>query len=152
MDTVVIKKVKRKVFIPPTVQPATTEASARLHAHLEKNRLAQAVAKKRRQESAQFILALMSAKWPTVFSSDARIVPLKKRIHLDVRTAFPELSFKKVKLGINLYFYYVRFKYLKAIIAGGPRFDLNGQECGTVTAEEQAIAQKQLAKLKTKKG
>ncbi|EPO2661396.1 ProQ/FINO family protein, partial [Escherichia coli] len=35
-------------------------------------------------------------------------------------------------------------RYLKAIIAGGPRYDLNGQPCGEVTEKEKAAASEQL--------
>ncbi|HFT4768873.1 TPA: ProQ/FINO family protein [Escherichia coli] len=31
-------------------------------------------------------------------------------------------------------------RYLKAIVAGGPRYGLNGQPCGEVTSDEKAVA------------
>ncbi|EJB3790979.1 ProQ/FinO family protein [Escherichia coli] len=31
-------------------------------------------------------------------------------------------------------------RYLKAIVAGGPRYGLNGQPCGEVTEEDKSVA------------
>lgn len=38
--------------------------------------------------------------------------------------------------------------YLRAIVAGGPRYDLSGQPCGVVTAEQQENARRLLVTLK----
>ncbi|WP_260524129.1 ProQ/FinO family protein [Serratia sp. PL7] len=38
--------------------------------------------------------------------------------------------------------------YLRAIVAGGPRYDLNGQPCGEVTTEQQENARRLLVTLK----
>lgn len=38
-----------------------------------------------------------------------------------------------------------------ALIAGGPRYDLDGNECGEVTAEQKAEAVKMLEALAVKK-
>lgn len=97
------------------------------------------------------MLDVFGEKWPLIFGPDAQTMPLKKHIKNEMIAALGEYSAAKVRRGIALYFYLVRVRYYKAIILGGPRFDLDGLESGTVTEAEQEHARMELEKLKGKR-
>lgn len=158
---VVVKKHKSTRTLTPTSamkpkpvakpQPTAAEQAAKQAAHQEKNRAEQKVAKLKRYEAGRQMLDVLSQKWPAIFSADAPTMPLKIHIDQDVIAALaPEYTRTKIRRAFGLYFYLVRFRYQKVLAAGGPRFDLDGQECGMVTEEEQARARVELVEMKGK--
>lgn len=70
-------------------------------------------------------------------------IPLKIGIHADIRARDPSIS--GVKLGAALHDYVTGPKYLRALVAGAPRLDLDGQPAGEVTERDELNAKLQLA-------
>jgi len=64
--------------------------------------------------------------------------PLAIGIHKNLMERFPDLD--KGQVRTVLHFHTGTTRYLKAIVAGAPRFDLDGNPSGAVTAEQQAQA------------
>jgi ProP effector len=83
-------------------------------------------------------LAKLAELFPTCFTAEASGPhrPLKIGIYTDLRVR----GLKAAEAGV-LGVYTKRWAYLKALAAGGPRYDLDGNPCGEVTAEQMADAQ-----------
>ncbi|HFP4627154.1 ProQ/FinO family protein [Escherichia coli] len=79
--------------------------------------------------------------WPELFGAE-NIKPLKAGIIRDVLedAKSRELPVATGVLRGALISYTHSTRYLKAIVAGGERYDLNGQPCGEVTPDEKAAA------------
>jgi ProP effector len=166
MAEIVVKK--RKAAMPgtqkrpsvqskPVAKPKHTDAeqAARRAAIRERQRTEQQAAKQRRYVENQRLLNVLAEKWPHIFMPDViagyAVRPLKIGIDRDIMAALqPEYSSTKVRRAIGIYFYVVRWKYLKALVAGGPRFDLDGHEGEPVTTEQQERARIKLEALQAK--
>ncbi|EEQ2043567.1 ProQ/FinO family protein [Escherichia coli] len=83
--------------------------------------------------------------WPELFGAE-NIKPLKAGVIHDMLqdAKARELAIGHGVLRGALTSHLHTTRYLKAIIAGGPRYDLNGQPCGEVTEKEKAAASEQL--------
>ncbi|HFS4358477.1 TPA: ProQ/FINO family protein [Escherichia coli] len=83
--------------------------------------------------------------WPELFNL-SEVRPLKNGVISDmlqeVRTRNIPVGKGALREAVITYTHMTR--YLKALIAGGPRYDLNGQPCGEVTEKEKAAASEQL--------
>ncbi|MEB7242222.1 ProQ/FinO family protein [Escherichia coli] len=79
--------------------------------------------------------------WPELFGTE-NIKPLKAGIIRDVLedAKSRELPLATGVLRGALTSYIHTTRYLKAIVAGGPRYGLNGQPCGEVTEEDKSVA------------
>ncbi|HIB7819426.1 TPA: ProQ/FINO family protein [Escherichia coli] len=79
--------------------------------------------------------------WPELFGTE-NIKPLKAGIIRDVLedAKSRELPLATGVLRGALTSHLHTTRYLKAIIAGGPRYGLNGQPCGEVTEEDKSVA------------
>ncbi|HIB6756432.1 TPA: ProQ/FINO family protein [Escherichia coli] len=79
--------------------------------------------------------------WPELFGAE-NIKPLKAGIIRDVLedAKSRELPVATGVLRGALTSHLHTTRYLKAIIAGGPRYGLNGQPCGEVTEEDKSVA------------
>jgi ProP effector len=64
--------------------------------------------------------------------------PLAIGIHKQLMERMPDLDKNKVRTAMHSHTASTR--YLKALTAGAPRFDLDGQPVGEVTAEQQTVA------------
>ncbi len=64
--------------------------------------------------------------------------PLAIGIHKQLMERIPDLDKNKVRIAMHSHTASTR--YLKALIEGAPRFDLDGQPAGEVTAEQQEVA------------
>jgi ProP effector len=86
----------------------------------------------------QAALAKLAELYPACFAAGASGPhrPLKIGIYADLR----ERGLKAAEAGA-LGVYTRRRAYLKAVAAGGPRYDLDGNPCGEVTADQMADAQ-----------
>ena len=71
--------------------------------------------------------------------------PLKIGAHEDIWQQWPDVDRKALSAALGMYCR--RRMYLLACIAGGDRFDVNGDPCGSVTADEIDIAKKKLAEI-----
>ncbi|EHQ0047922.1 ProQ/FinO family protein [Escherichia coli] len=79
--------------------------------------------------------------WPELFGAET-IKPLKTGI---IRDVLEDAKSRELPIGHGvlrgaLTSYIHTTRYLKAIIAGGPRYGLNGQPCGEVTEEDKSVA------------
>ena len=97
-------------------------------------------------------LELLITHWPAVFNLDAPrplVVGAAELITADMR-ARGITGGGRVRAAIALYTR--RTSYLKALAAGGPRYNLAGDPAGEVTAEQQQRALDTLAAMKKKEG
>ncbi|EHL6350083.1 TPA: ProQ/FinO family protein [Escherichia coli] len=83
--------------------------------------------------------------WPELFGAET-IKPLKTGI---IRDVLEDAKSRELPTGHGvlrgaLTSYIHTTRYLKAIVAGGARYGLNGQPCGEVTEEEISVASKLL--------
>jgi ProP effector len=96
------------------------------------------------------LIELLCSKFPRAFFLlEARRVPLKLRIDLDIRARLGDAVSAK-ELGTAMRCYTANRFYLAASVAGAVRFDLDGNVAGTVTADEAAFALERRAKAKAK--
>ena len=87
------------------------------------------------------LLFKLPEMWPNTFDAKAP-VPLKIGIFAEVVLALPERNSREIKMALG---HYCRAeKYLRALIERIPRRNLRGQEVGTVTPEQVAIAKRYL--------
>lgn len=113
-------------------------------------------AKKRRKKAkwlsnvtprAQALLELLAERWPHIFpKEDQAPRPWATDIHQQIVAALPA-SASVVKKALHLWQIIHSEAYLRALAAGGPRYDLEGRPVGTVSSTAQTWAQEQLAKL-----
>ncbi|EPC4382933.1 ProQ/FINO family protein [Escherichia coli] len=99
---------------------------------------------KQKRKNRRRLLRLVEL-WPDVFSmKDVR--PLKKGIHEDLlRDAdIRALPVGRGTLLAGLKSYVSRPRYLVVLSSGGNRYDMQGNEAGYVTTEEQEDARRQL--------
>ena len=64
--------------------------------------------------------------------------PLAIGIHKTLLERFPDLDKGQVRTAMH--FHTGTTRYLKALVEGAPRLDLDGNASGVVTAEQQAVA------------
>jgi len=86
------------------------------------------------------------AHWPALFSLDvARPLSVGIQAALIADAKARGLPITESQITYCLSTYAKRPAYLKALAAGGPRYDLNGQPCGEVLPEHQQEAERRLS-------
>jgi sRNA-binding protein len=97
-------------------------------------------AKRRAQE--EMINAVgreLFSRWPQVFGGPPHTLkPLKHGLEVDLAEYFPEVTPVVVKQTLTRWKKRRAIAYLRAVAAGGNRYDLQDEVCGEVTAEEAA--------------
>ncbi|HAU9688959.1 TPA: prop effector [Escherichia coli] len=95
----------------------------------------------KRQRKNRRRINRLAEYWPELFGAE-NIKPLKAGVIHDMLqdAKARELAIGHGVLRGALTSYIHTTRYLKAIVAGGPRYDLNGQPCGEVTEKEKAAA------------
>lgn len=88
-------------------------------------------------------LEALAAAHPVIAESK----PLALLIHLQIRDAHPELSNTQINRALRSHC--LSLDYLNAVAKGGARFNLDGTENGTVTAEQAQIAKAGATKIMT---
>ena len=84
-------------------------------------------------------------QWPTVFPARPdEVRPLAIGIHQLLEKKFPDRSPEQVRRAIAQWRYPRLGAYLRIVARGGPRYDLDGNPCGEVTAGEQENARQRL--------
>jgi ProP effector len=84
-------------------------------------------------------------RWPQTFPQDFREVkPWAIGIAKDVARLLPEQPPLSVKDAISIYRLLATPSYCRALLQGGPRYDLDGNPRGEVTAEDQEKARQDL--------
>jgi sRNA-binding protein len=99
--------------------------------------------------AASAALALLHQQFPVAFTLEPWKPhrPLKIGVDRDL-IALDLLPGAEVKIALRAYTQ--RLHYQKCLAAGGSRFDLNGEPCGTVTSEQAACAAGVVARLEAK--
>lgn len=88
---------------------------------------------------------IIMEQWPMVFPArpdDVR--PLAVGIHEQLEKQFPDRSPEQVRRAIAQWRYPRLGAYLRGVARGGPRFDLDGNPSGEVSAGEQENARERL--------
>lgn len=85
----------------------------------------------------------LKQRFPALFAGTPK--PLKLRIQADIQARAPG-AFTKAALSAFLRRHTGRHAYLTALTRGGPRFDLDGQPAGEVSAEHRQAAADELAR------
>ncbi|EHP9638470.1 ProQ/FinO family protein [Escherichia coli] len=95
----------------------------------------------KRQRKNRRRINLIAEYWPELFNTDP-VKPVKPGVIHDMLqdAKARELVTGHGVLRGALTSYIHSTRYLKAIIAGGPRYGLNGQPCGEVTEEDKSVA------------
>jgi len=109
----------------------------------------------RRQRDAlaqQELLAQFRQRWPQAFPLTwQEIKPLARGVHQELATHFPDSRLSLIKQTIARFQRSHDGAYWRAILKGGPRYNLDGAPNGEVTAEEQEQARANLLAMKARK-
>jgi sRNA-binding protein len=93
----------------------------------------------------QAVLKEIMARWPQTFSPHPQPVrPLATGIGQVIAAQLPQVSKKLVPQAIAFWQRQRKTPYLQTLIAGGPRYDLDGNPQGEVTPEQQERARNEL--------
>ena len=91
------------------------------------------------------MLKELTSRWPQTFSPHPGPVrPLATGIGQVIAALLPELSKTLVHQAIAFWQRQRKTSYLQALMAGGPRYDLDGNPHGEVTPEQQERAREEL--------
>jgi ProP effector len=91
------------------------------------------------------LLEILRDRWPQAFPLDAqRIRPLAVGIRQDIAAHLPQQPRGRIGAAIGLFQRLMGPAYYRAVLRGGPRYDLDGHARGEVTAEEQEQATRDL--------
>lgn len=95
----------------------------------------------KRQQKNRRRINRLAEYWPELFGAE-NIKPLKAGVIHDMLqdAKARELAIGHGVLRGALTSYIHTTRYLKAIVAGGARYGLNGQPCGEVTEEDKSVA------------
>ena len=96
---------------------------------------------KQRLTAALELIGVLAERFPACLAVNPSYRrPLKLGIHVDILAEFGADMIAPRDLSAALRIYVSNRKYLKALVAGANRVDLNGMPAGTVTAEHADIA------------
>jgi ProP effector len=131
---------------PAAAPPQQPEASAQPAAIGEAERRAEKEHRRGKEKQASWeLLQVLQQRWPATFPRDFREVrPWAIGISGDLAKHFPEIPFRRVHGAIRLYRHLATIAYCRGILRGGPRYDLEVNPCGEVTAEDQERARQDL--------
>jgi ProP effector len=89
--------------------------------------------------------ARLSELFPALFGPGGPPKPIKLRIQVDIQARAPGV-FSKRSLSLFLSRYTTSTAYIKALLASGQRFDLDGQPAGEIEELHRAAATQELAR------
>jgi ProP effector len=126
------QQVQQPVPLQASAPPAVTEAGP--------NR------KERERQARRELLDVLRDRWPQVFPIDfQQVKPLALGIKRDIAAHLPQHSLLRIGGAIGVFQRLMGPAYYRAILRGGPRYDLDGNPRGEVTPEEQEQAKRDLA-------
>ena len=97
------------------------------------------------EESINAVGRELFSRWPQVFGGPPHTLkPLKHGLEADLAEHLPEVTPVVIKQALARWKKRRAVAYLRAVAAGGKRYDLQGEICGEVTAEEATAAQQQV--------
>ncbi len=146
--TLSIKRNNNIVTMPPAIKaPKTSQikTSQKAPEQTREQNKADIHAKKKQQRIDRI------AKHWTLFSEpEAKplMIGIKEALIADAKARSLDMPDGQIKQGLRAYIN--RKMYQKALLLGGKRFDMNGQPNGEVSAEQQAVAEKQLVEWSNK--
>lgn len=95
------------------------------------------------------VLAILRERWPQTFPADFRQVkPFALGLHLDIQKALPDVKPNVLRNAIHYYQRGGKGAYWRALLKGGPRYNLDGTPTGEVTEQDKEFAKQELAKEK----
>jgi hypothetical protein len=101
--------------------------------------------KERERQARRELLEIFCDRWPQAFPRDYRQVkPLALDIRQDLAASLPEQPSGRIGFVIGLYEQLMRPAYVRAVLQGGPRYDLEGKPRGEVTPKEKEHAGREL--------
>jgi ProP effector len=122
---------------PPPPPGPTGRSAAQRRRYQERQRFLQS------PEFTQIATA-MTTRWPQLFRvTPETIRPLAIGIYHDLCAHLPDFPPKLIHHTLSQWMADHRVIYWKAVMQGGPRFDLEGNPKGEVTPEQQASAREQ---------
>jgi len=104
-----------------------------------------------RLTAALELIGILAERFPAAFAiKPYHRRPLKLGIHVDILAQLGDMTSPR-DLSTALRIYVGNIGYLKALVAGADRIDLNGMPAGTVTAEHADIAKAQYERQREKR-
>ncbi|MBN9344248.1 MAG: ProQ/FinO family protein [Candidatus Paracaedimonas acanthamoebae] len=129
------------------LKPLHEQAKKEKHQDLQQQRQNEREAKQKKREEIKVALRWLYEQFPACFNPKD-LKPLKLNIDKDLFSFLEkENSPSKVKLRDALTYFTSNVHYLKAIINGTHRYDLNGQQAEEITQEQKDFAQNKLEKI-----
>jgi len=102
--------------------------------------------KEQEKQARRELVGMLGDRWPLAFPRDFRQVrPLALGINKDIAAHLPEQPLGRISNAIGIFQYLLGPAYYRAVLRGGPRYDLDGTPRGEVTPEEQERAKRDLA-------
>ncbi|MEQ1968475.1 ProQ/FINO family protein [Xenorhabdus nematophila] len=132
---------KRKVTPPVTEAAESAVSKESLITPEQPKKESQAVTHAKRKQRR---IERIAQHWAIFREPEAKplMINIDKQMMTDVMARGLDVTESHIKQGIHSYVN--RKAYLKALILGGNRFDMNGQPNGEVTPEQQAAAERKL--------
>ena len=101
--------------------------------------------KERDRQARRELLEVLRDRWPQVLPRDYRqLRPWAIGIRRDIAASLPEHTPGRIGAAIRMFQHKMRSAYLRVVIQGGPRYDLEDKPRGEVTPKEQAQARREL--------
>ena len=109
--------------------------------------------KERERQAQRELLEVLRDRWPQAFPRDYRqLRPLAIGIRQEIAACLPEYPPGRIGAAIRMFQHQLRAAYLRVVLQGGPRYDLEGNPRGEVTPKEQAQARGELQAFYEKRG
>jgi ProP effector len=102
--------------------------------------------KEQETHACRELLDVIRQRWPQTFPQDFKqLKPWAIGMRHALIAHLPEHPPRRVGAAIGMYKRFMGPVYFRALLQGGPRYDLEGNPCGEVTPEEQEHAKQDLA-------
>ena len=101
--------------------------------------------KERERQARRDLLEVLCERWPRAFPRDyCQVRPLAIGIRQDLASYLPEHPPGRIGFVISMFQSLMRPSYCRAVLQGGPRYDLEGNPRGEVTPKEREQAGRDL--------
>jgi ProP effector len=101
--------------------------------------------KEQEHQARRELLEIFCDRWPQAFPRDYRqLKPLAIGIRQDIASHLPEQPLGRIGFVIGMYQQLMRPAYVRVVLQGGPRYDLEGKPRGEVTSTEKEHAGRDL--------
>ena len=101
--------------------------------------------KERERQAQRELLEVLRDRWPQAFPRDyCQLRPLAIGIRQDIAASLSEHPPGRIGAAIRMFQHQMMSAYLRVVLQGGPRYDLEGNPRGEVTPKEQDQARRDL--------